>query len=66
MGKAMQARLQEIAAEDGVSMNHLVVSLLAGAIHFDRPPTQQEAPAPGSEAGGQTQQEDVPDEQKAD
>jgi hypothetical protein len=58
----MQARLHELAAEDGVSMNQLIVALLAGAIRFDRPPTQEDAPAPLATAGGVTQQEASPDE----
>jgi hypothetical protein len=65
MARGLQGRLRELAQEQGVSMNALITQLLAGAVGW-RPQPQEDAPAPLATAGRVTQQEVVPDEQKAD
>jgi hypothetical protein len=65
MAKDLQARLRELANEQGVSMNALISQLLAGAVGW-KPRLHEEAPAPGSEAGGTTAKEQESDAAEAD
>lgn len=71
--KALAERVRELADEQGVSINTLLVALVAGSVSFDlRPdpePTDQptkEAPAPLTRPRARPQREGTPNAARAD